>query len=58
MLKQQAEPYEAWTEAASQDRAATQRVEMAVYRMQASGIELLKPLLIWLHDPGRDLPAT
>lgn len=29
---------------------------MAVYRMQATGVELLKPLLIWLHEPGRDLP--
>src|SRR3546814_21134979 len=25
--------------------------------MQASGVELLKPLLMWLHEPGRDVPA-
>lgn len=31
--------------------------EMSVYRMQASGVELLKPLLIWLHEPGRNLTA-
>ena len=30
---------------------------MAVYRMQATGIELLKPILIWLHDPELDIPT-
>ncbi|WP_202865216.1 DUF4268 domain-containing protein [Janibacter hoylei] len=30
---------------------------MAMYRMQASGLELLKPLLLWLHAPGRDVPG-
>src|SRR5699024_5565814 len=31
--------------------------EMAVYRMHAGEVELLKPVLIWLHSPGRDLDA-
>ena len=30
---------------------------MAVYRMQATGIELLKPVLIWLHDPEQSIPT-
>lgn len=56
VLKMQANLYEAWTEAASKPGGNLTPVEMSVYRMQASGIELLKPLLIWLHEPGRDLP--
>ncbi len=26
--------------------------------MKASDSELRKPLLIWLHEPGRDLPTV
>ena len=57
VLKQQAAQYEAWTEAAAKTGGNLSVVEMAVYRMQASGVELLKPLLLWLHEPGRDVPA-
>lgn len=56
IIKGQAERYQAWTEAAAKPSGNLSVVEMAVYRMQASGVELLKPLLIWLHEPGRDLP--
>lgn len=55
LLKQQALQYEAWTEAASRPSGSLDATEMAVYRMQASGVEVLKPLLIWLHEPGRNL---
>ncbi|GAA3644060.1 GmrSD restriction endonuclease domain-containing protein [Microlunatus ginsengisoli] len=55
-IKQQADLYESWTVAADdRDRQLTD-VEMSVYRMKASELELLKPLLIWLHEPARDLP--
>lgn len=37
------------------DRQLTS-VEMSIYRMKASELELLKPLLIWLHEPERSLP--
>ena len=53
---QQAALYEAWTEAALKPDGNLTSVEMAFYRMLASGVELLKPLLIWLHEPGRHLP--
>lgn len=57
VVKQQAEDYQTWTEhAEDRDRALTV-TETAVYRMQAAGVELLKPVLLWLHEPGRDLPA-
>ena len=56
VLKQQAALYEAWTDAAARPGGDLTSVEMCVYRMRASGIELLKPLLIWLHEPGRELP--
>lgn len=57
-IKAQADLYEAWTLAASHANSSQQltAVEMAVYRMRANGIEILKPLLIWLHEPGRNLP--
>jgi len=56
LIKEQADLYQAWTtRAADPDRALTP-AEMAVYRMQAAGIELLKPLLIWLNDPELDIP--
>ena len=58
ILKEQANLYEAWTEAAARPDGNLSTVEMAVYRMQVSGIEVLKPLLIWLHEPGRELPAA
>lgn len=56
VIKRQAQQYEAWTEAASQPGGSLDAAQMAVYRMQASGVEVLKPLLIWLYEPGRNLP--
>lgn len=56
VIKYQAELYEAWTEAAARPGGSLTATEMAVYRMRASGVELLKPLLIWLHEPARALP--
>lgn len=56
VIKQQARQYESWTEAAQQQGGSLNSTEMAVYRMQAGGVEVLKPLLLWLHDPGRVVP--
>ncbi|GAA1145654.1 hypothetical protein GCM10009651_32650 [Microbacterium natoriense] len=59
IIKQQAQQYESWTEAANRPGGSLSATEMAVYRMQAGGVEVLKPLLIWLHEPGRNLtPAS
>ena len=49
--------YEAWTKAADDGDRQLNRVELAVYRMKASDSELLKPLLIWLSDPEREVPG-
>lgn len=57
LIKQQAALYEKWTAAASEDGELTV-VEMCVYRMQANGIEVLKPLLIWLHSPDRSIQIS
>ena len=57
LIRRQAETYEAWTTAASEGDRQLDRVELAVYRMKASESELLKPLLIWLHEPGREAPG-
>lgn len=58
VLKTQAEQYEAWTEAAARPDGNLSVVETAVYRMRSSGTELLKPLLLWLHEPGKPVPQT
>ena len=58
LIRHQAEAYEAWTTAAADPDRQLNRVELSVYRMKASGTELLKPLLLWLHDPTRDVPSA
>lgn len=56
VIKQQAALYESWTEASLRPDGNLGAVEMAFHRMNAAGIELLKPLMLWLYEPGRDLP--
>jgi len=58
LIHQQANLYEAWTVAADDPDKDLSRVELAVYRMKASGVEVLKPMLLWLHEPGRELPQN
>ncbi|WP_225973237.1 GmrSD restriction endonuclease domain-containing protein [Nesterenkonia natronophila] len=55
-IKHQAQQYQAWTEAATHAGGSLDSAGMAFYRMRASGIEVLKPLIIWLYEPGRNLP--
>jgi alkylated DNA nucleotide flippase Atl1 len=57
IIKQQADLYEAWTDAANDSHRQLTAVEMAVYRMRANETEVLKPLLIWLHAPERNLSS-
>ena len=54
-IKYHADRYEAWTRAVEDSTRQLSRVEMCVYRMAASDTEVLKPLLIWLHEPARAL---
>lgn len=58
VIKRQAQQYEAWTDAASRPGGSLDATEMAVYRMQAGGVEVLKPLLIWLNEPSRKVPRS
>ena len=55
VIKAQADLYERWTLRAADPDLALSPVEMSVYRMQAAGVEVLKPALIWLYEPGRSL---
>lgn len=55
-LKIQAEQYQEFTESAARPGGSLNSAQMAFYRMAASGIEVLKPLVIWLYEPGRQLP--
>lgn len=57
VIKAQAEAYEGWTTAAEDPYRQLTRVEMAFYRMRTSELELLKPLVLWLLEPGRDVPS-
>lgn len=57
VIKAQADRYESWTVAAADPDRQLDRVELAVYRMRANDIEVLKPLLIWLHAPDRSLTS-
>ncbi len=56
-IKHQADIYQQWTVAAAEPDRALTPTEMAVYRMGASGVELLKPVLLWLHDPELSIPT-
>jgi hypothetical protein len=58
VIRRQAETYEAWTAAADDGDRQLDRVELAVYRMKASGSELLKPLLIWAWLLQDELPES
>jgi len=56
LIKKQAAIYESWARAADDKTKQLSRAEMTFYRMQATGVELLKPALIWLHDPTLNIP--
>lgn len=55
-IRAQADAYEAWTLRSKDPDRQLDRVELAFYRMSAADSQLLKPLLLWLHHPGRKLP--
>lgn len=57
LMNQQASLYRHWMERAGDPHADLDTVELSVYRMRAMDLELLKPILIWLHEPGRQYPA-
>lgn len=57
LIKEQADVYQQWTLAAAEKDRALTATEMAVYRMSAAGVEVLKPVLLWLHDPELEIPT-
>lgn len=54
VIKRDAARYKEWTTAADDSDRQLSAVEMAFYRMRATDVELLKPLILWLHAPERD----
>jgi len=56
-LKAQADQYREWTAAADEPDKALTPTEMAVYRMHAAKVEVLKPVLLWVHDPDLAIPG-
>jgi len=57
VIKEQAGLYESWTEAASKTDEQLDPAGMTFYRMHTTGVELLKPLVLWLTEPGKQLPS-
>lgn len=58
-IQDQAATYRQWLERADDPHADLSVVEMCVYRTQSVEVEAIKPVQIWLHEPGRALdPAT
>lgn len=57
-IKAQAELYRSWTENSGETSRILIRPELAFYRMRAGGVELLKPAMIWLYNPGAGVPAA
>lgn len=58
VIKKQAEMYASWQTNADDATRALTVPEQAFYRMQAAGVELLKPIVIWLHDPSLNIPTA
>ena len=58
VIKKQADDYESWTLSANEPDRTLKPVERCVYRMAATGVEVLKPILLWLHDPALGLPQS
>lgn len=56
VLNKQALQYQSWVVDAARRDGDLDPTTMAVYRTQATGLELLKPILLWLHEPGLDVP--
>ena len=56
LVNQQASLYRHWVERAGDGYADLSSAELSVYRLQAMDLELLKPVLIWLHEPGQHHP--
>ena len=52
LIKQQADTYEAWAVAAEDPHRDLGVVEMNVYRTTSAETEVLKPVLLWLTEPG------
>lgn len=55
LIKEEADSYEVWGKAARDGAQQLDVVQMAVYRMTTAQSQVLMPLLIWLHQPGRDV---
>lgn len=55
-LHAQAVLYQQWIESASRPDGDIDDVALFVYRTQAAGTEVVKPVLLWLHDVRRRVP--
>lgn len=57
-LRWEADVYQGWQEAAESTDRALDVAQMCFYRMATVDSHMLKPLLLWLHSPLRQIPAA
>ena len=57
-LQEEARRYQEWHEAARSTDRRLDATQMCFYRMACLDSHILKPLLLWLHAPGRAIPET
>ena len=58
VIKQQADGYQLWTEHAAEPHRDLDVIELNVYRTNAADTEALKPVLLWLTEPGSPYSAS
>lgn len=52
VISEQAAGYQALTQRAEESHANLDRMELHVYRMKVAQVELTKPIVLWLTEPG------
>lgn len=58
LISDQAQTYQQLTERATDAHADLSRLELHIYRMSVAQVEITKPIVLWLTEPGAGYPKT
>lgn len=58
LIATEAKQYERWTQRAEDNDAQLSTLETVFYRLSAHGVEVLKPLLLWLYAEDHHVPSA
>lgn len=58
LISDQAKTYQQLTERAADAHADLNRLELHLYRMSVAQVEITKPIVLWLTEPGADYSKT